>query len=260
MRKIGLAGGNAAGWEREWCEDAATDLSRGLKELPTLPDGYRYLLARALFLSEKFYDAAQVYEQLLQSTEKDNQRHQLYDSICLSYELSEGVSNLKVWLDKFLQEFPAEPEVHLKLAELEWQDCNYEAAIAHLRREAELHPGEDLDWRASALLAQGESAESWNAAKTALASVPDWGSLIEILRFHWAAFDRMSQTARDEWIAGAWISSFGPTEDRRKPTMVRKATLAYLRLCGAPHKRRYVAMSVMLSSFMITSLNDISRF
>ena len=34
----------------------------------------------------------------------------------------------------------------------------------------------------------------------------------------------------------------------------------YLRLCGAPHKAIYVAMSVMLLCFTGTSLNDISQW
>jgi len=96
MFLLGMAGGNAFDWKREWCQDAALDFSRGLSGLRELPDAYRALHARAAFLAENYHDAAMSFEQLLYSRTERTDRLNLYNSILLSLEVVNDVRRYEV--------------------------------------------------------------------------------------------------------------------------------------------------------------------
>src|SRR5207302_2354332 len=74
MSFLGMGGGSATEWRREWCEDAAIDLSRGLATIRNLPEGYRALHARAAYLAGKYREAASSYEQLLLTSDEPSER------------------------------------------------------------------------------------------------------------------------------------------------------------------------------------------
>jgi tetratricopeptide (TPR) repeat protein len=196
--------------------------------MPELSDGYRALRARASFLAENYRDAAAAYEDLLQRTPKDSpERLRIYNSIELCYEMADDTDRLKDWLYKELEEFPNEAGLHNRLAELEARECDYRAALRHLREEVDEHPTEDVDWKISVILATSESSEDWDEVKATLKQVsPAWDSIQDLLKTHWPPFSHMCPAAQEEWVTGCWMRNFAPAGDRQRPGIRRKAALS----------------------------------
>jgi|ERR1700688_1670125 len=212
---------------QEWCEDAAVDFGRGLNAIKTLPDVYVALRARACFEAQKFSDAVACYEQLFRTRNEPGDRLHIYNAITRCLDMSDDAPNLKIWFGRLLEEFPNEEEVHTRLAELEARTCNYSAALKHLRMEVELYPGQDDDWKISAILAISESSEDWEEVKANLKQMSAiWNPIVDLLRFHWPSFANMCEQAQEEWIAAFWIRGQASREDSRRLTLYRKAALS----------------------------------
>jgi hypothetical protein len=179
---------------------------------------------RQALATEAYRRASEIRQRPLFTRTERVDRLLVYNSILLSAEIGDKV-HLKACLHKFLQEFPEEPGLHTRMAELESRECNFGSALKHLREEVDLHPDEDDDWKTTLLLATSETAAKWEEVKAALKQYsPVWDVIVRLLQFHWPAFSRMSEQAREEWVTAVSIRGFAKGEGEQ--ALLRKAALS----------------------------------
>jgi hypothetical protein len=148
--------------------DAAHDLEKGFLLIPQLPYFYRALLARSCYCVGRFHDAAEQYNILLQNEGKSGQpkdTRRLFACLNLSYQKANESARAKEILGRWSREFPNETGVNIQLAELEARDSNNAAAIEYLRKEIDLNPAADNDWKLTLLLTLGETQDTSQTIK-----------------------------------------------------------------------------------------------
>jgi len=185
--------------------DAASDLEKALTLDPELVRIYNPVLARCWFfaghpeVAEKFYQAAlSIYGKA-----SPEFKRWIYESLGLIYEASNQTDKLIQTLERFANDFPAEKGLHLRIAEYRARRGDFEGVPESLRRELDVNPEADRDWKISALVALGDIRDVSARLVSMLKERPDtWHLAATLIEEYWPALSRLTDGAREEWIAG----------------------------------------------------------
>ncbi len=188
----------------ETLRDAAHDLEKAVSATADVPPGYNAALARSYFGIGKFRDAATAYERLLRVelklSEKLDLRRLIYESLVLSYETAEDSGAAKDALLREIQEYPKERDLRLRMAQLESREARHDEAAEWVRRELEIAPEADADWRLSTVLALAETKRSLETLKRAVPQLCE-GIQCGLERF-WLPFQKLHPKAAEACVEG----------------------------------------------------------
>ena len=187
--------------DREWLEYASVDLKSALEKKPDFPSSYRSILARSYLLTGHFHDAAKQYEQLIKL--EPGSSESVYQSLVLSYRRAGESQRAKEVLEECAQRFPGQGH-HLRKAEIQAKEADYEGARKSIRKEFENNPDLDRDWKLSALLGLAETRQNLQPyVDRFLDKHPEVPELTgRLLQTYWSHFLNLGDQAREEWKAG----------------------------------------------------------
>ena len=196
--------------DQEWLEHASVDLKSALEKKPDFPSGYRSILAGSYLLTGHFHDAAKQYERLIELEPCSSES--VYQSLALSYlQAGEPQRAIEV-LEECAQRFPGQGH-HLRKAEIQAKEADYEGAKKSIRKEFENNPDLDRDWKLSALLGLAETRQNLQSyVDRFLDKHPDVPELTGcLLQTYWSHFLNLGDQARKEWKAGILFMYYFPS-------------------------------------------------
>lgn len=208
-------------------QEAIHDLSRAVSCDPAIHPVYRAMLAQCYLIAGRFRDAATEYRNLLPHT-KGGQwnrfRQDVYSALVACLREDGSLDEAKAEIEKQLVEAPDTPQLFLQLAAIEATRSNFKAAAECVRRELEVHPQTDSDWRLSALLALGETLPTAKELLTELKSRRDvYLPLISLLKSYWPTFNALSSEASELWAVCDWLRHYHDEQARMQGTLRRQA-------------------------------------
>ena len=196
--------------DHEWLEHASVDLKSALEKKPDFPSGYRSILAGSYLLTGHFYDAAKQYERLIKLEPSSSES--VYQSLALSYlQAGEPQRAIEV-LEECAQRFPGQGH-HLRKAEIQAKEADYEGAKESIRKEFTNNPDLDRDWKLSALLGLAETRQNLQSyVDRFLDKHPDVPELTgRLLKTYWSHFQNLGDQAREEWKASILFMYYFPS-------------------------------------------------
>lgn len=188
--------------EVELLSDSAHELQKAVASIADIPLGYTAALARSYFGVRKFGDAAQQYNHLLHGKLKIGDKLDLlkpvYESLVVSHERAGDAAGARAALAREIREYPNDKGLWIRMAELEAKDAHYTEAAECIRKEMELGPDVDKDWRLSLVLAVVETQGSLRELRRTvpqLCTGIQWG-----LERFWPTFRKLNPRAADACI------------------------------------------------------------
>lgn len=258
------AGSEASGPDRIMLRDATEDLERA-RELGPLPAPYGAALARCYFAADRYHEAAAQYQCLLEQDLAGQWAlltAHVYRAVASSYVAAEEPKKAIRALQECSSRFPAEADIYLRIAELQSRQTDYVAVTETIRNASDNLPGFDEDWRYSSLLALGEIHPGPGLILSAEMVPPEpHDILVALLRDYWPTFEKLSNKAKEQWIAGTYFLL--PTESRISEAVSLNARLSFIRALEIELKRsvfdsvrEYFSENAELRKLIETQLED----
>ena len=220
-----------ANCDNDMLRHAALDLETALPQRQDLSPAYRAVLARCLFLTRHFQDAAKEYERL-ETTNVLNvlkpvvPDHAVYLSAAVSYRESDEPEKAITVLEKCAANYPDAKGVYLEIAKLRAKELNLPAIAEALREEGDRNPEMDL-WSKSPLIVAGEILTDTEEERATLREKPEYEQISTLLSEYWPTFANLDSKAREEWIYGVWGTHFCTIQGHMRGIHRRKAITAF---------------------------------
>lgn len=215
---------------QEMLRYAIPDLETALAKLEDLSPAYRAVLARSLFLTGRYYDAAKEYERLENDPEvvETDFRKGAYMSAAASYRKAGETQRAIGVLEKCAADFQDAKAIYLRIAELESQQADLPTIAERLRKEQERNRDVDeQNWWVSPLIVAGETWTNTEADKARLRARPEYEQLQPLLSEYWPSFAGLDQKAKDEWVYAIIETHFCAAQGHIRDTYRRKAVAAF---------------------------------
>ncbi|MFZ1129953.1 MAG: tetratricopeptide repeat protein [Terriglobales bacterium] len=193
-------------------------LTSAISIQPEIAPQYRPLLARCLFVSRQYAEAADCYQKLMDHDRyvfhrrikgvdlEDSGEEELLLSLANCYRLEGNCSKVEECMVQLLRIRPF--GTYLKLARIQAEMGEYQEAYENLRREADINPMlEGNSWRATVLaLGQvGEDQTTYNPeiARAFREAEPQaYATYVSIIEDYWPRFSTLSEPAQEAWVLG----------------------------------------------------------